>query len=152
MGKGIIEKEFEDCLKKKRIIKFSAAKRLSARELNAAREDLKIASESLKKGADKWATIQAYYAMFHTARALLYSRGYREKSHYCLIVSMKVMFVKETRLHGRLVEAFHTAKILRENADYANEFSKESACSLIQHAEEFLASAKKILRSGERTA
>ena len=32
--------------------------------------------------------------MFHSARALLYSKGYREKSHYYLLVAMHALFVK----------------------------------------------------------
>lgn len=100
---------------------------------------------SWDQGKDKWATIQAYYAMFHTARALLYTHGYREKSHYCLIVAMRAIFVEKGLLDVRLVEAFQTAKALRENADYENEFSRESAKSLVDKADAFLARAREIL-------
>ncbi len=65
--------------------------------------------------------------MFHTARALLYSKGYREKSHYCLIVAMKALFVTNRLLDVSLIETFQMAKSLRENADYDNEYSKKSA-------------------------
>ena len=64
---------------------------------------------------------------------------YREKSHYCLIVAMKALFVAERLLDVTLVEAFGMAKILRENADYDNEYSKESARSLIEKAKKFFA-------------
>ncbi len=138
-------KDFEDCLKKEKISKFAGAKKLSGRELTTAQEDLTAAQESLKQDNDKWATIQAYYAMFHTARALLYSKGYREKSHYCLIVAMKALFVQEGLLDAALVEAFQTAKALRENADYENEFSSESARALVNKAGLFLKRAQKIL-------
>ena len=83
--------------------------------------------------------------MFHTARALLYSKGYREKSHYCLITAMKALFVAERLLDVTLVEAFGMAKVLRENADYDNEYSKESARSLVDKAKKFLAAGKRIL-------
>lgn len=145
MGKGINNKDFEDCLKRNKLLKFAAAKKLVRQELKTAGEDLKTASGSLKRGSDKWATIQAYYAMFHTARALLYSEGYREKSHYCLIVAMRAIFVARGVLEVRLVEAFQTAKILRENADYENEFSKQSASGLVEKAEQFFVRAQEIL-------
>ena len=145
MAKTMTEHEFSDCLHKNKIVSFSGAKKLVDRELKAAQDDLKAASQSLSDGREKWATVQAYYAMFHTARALLYSKGYREKSHYCLIVAMKALFVADRALDGSLVETFQMAKTLRENADYDNEYSKKSAGVLVEKAKEFLAAGKKIL-------
>ena len=145
MGKGIRNKDLDDCLKRNKLVKFAAAKKLAQRELETAKEDLKTAQQSLKRRNNKWATIQAYYAMFHTARALLYSEGYREKSHYCLIVAMRAIFVDQGLLDVRWVEAFHTAKVLRENADYENEFSKQSASGLVEKAEDLFTRAQEIL-------
>jgi uncharacterized protein (UPF0332 family) len=145
MAKGIEWHEFSGCLRKNKIVKFAAAKTLVARELKVAQDDWKAASESLNDGDEKWATVQAYYAMFHTARALLYSKGYREKSHYCLIVAIKALFVADKLLDVTLVEAFGMAKVLRENADYDNEYSKESATSLVEKAKKFLIVGRKIL-------
>lgn len=88
-----MSRDFEDCLSRKRIVRFAPAKKLVHKELKAAADDIKAAQDSLKHGVSKWATIQSYYAMFHTARALLYSRGYREKSHYCLMIAMRFLFV-----------------------------------------------------------
>lgn len=146
MGKGIKNKDFDDCLKRSKIVRFNAAKKLAQRELKTAQEDLKAAQESLKHGNEKWATIQAYYAMFHAARALLYSEGYREKSHYCLIAAMKALFVEAGILDIRFVDALQTAKVLRENADYSNEFSRESATVLVEKAGQFYTCAREILK------
>ena len=145
MAKGIKNGDFADCLNKRKIVKFAPAKKLTSRELKVAEEDLKAASESLNAGKEKWATVQTYYAMFHTARALLYSKGYREKSHYCLIAAIKALFVAEGLLDLNLVEAFAMAKVLRENADYDNEYSKESAASLVEKTKKFLTAGKRIL-------
>lgn len=146
MAKTMTGHEFSECLNKNKIVSFPGAKKLVARELKAAQDDLKAASQSLSDGREKWATVQAYYAMFHTARALLYSKGYREKSHYCLIVAMKALFVADRVLDVSLVETFQMAKSLRENADYDNEYSKKSAESLVEKAKEFLTVGKKILK------
>ena len=77
--------EFNDCLKRGKIVAFPAAKKIVAKELSIAEQDLETAQKSIKQKDYKWATIQAYYSMFHAARTLLYHKGYREKSHYCLI-------------------------------------------------------------------
>lgn len=146
MGK-ITNVDFNECLKRNKLIKFSKAKALIPKEINSAKNDLKAALESLERKNYKWSTIQAYYSMFHAARALLYSKGYREKSHYCLIIATKALFVDERVLDIRLIEALKTAKTLRENADYDNEFSKSSAETLVEKAQEFLNTTKEILKN-----
>ena len=52
-------------------------RRLVLKELDAAQSDLD-ARDSLGGDKFKWTTIQAYYSMFHSARALVYWKGYRE--------------------------------------------------------------------------
>jgi uncharacterized protein (UPF0332 family) len=145
MGKGIDDVQFKECLAKAKIKKFIPAKKLVTKELKSAQDDLKVARDSFNGGNYKWATIQAYYSMFHAARALIYSKGYRERSHYCLIVAIKALFVTEGLLDIILVEAIQTAKILRENADYENEFSREGSQSLLDKAQELLNRTKEIL-------
>lgn len=145
MGEGINSSDFRECLDKGKLRKFSVGRGLVSKELKSAQDDLKTALESFEAENYKWATIQAYYSMFHAGRALIYSKGYRERSHYCLIVAIKSLFVKEGLLSAKLVEAIQTAKILRENADYENEFSKSSAQGLIDKAKELLEQTQNIL-------
>ncbi|OGL45930.1 MAG: hypothetical protein A2149_01235 [Candidatus Schekmanbacteria bacterium RBG_16_38_11] len=83
--------------------------------------------------------------MFHAARALIYSKGYREKSHYYLLVALQALFVDEGLLEEELTKDFHTAMVLREGADYHGEFSKEGAESSIESATKFLQKAEAIL-------
>lgn len=147
MGKGVNSHQFKECLSKGKIKKFSVVKDLVAKELKSAKDDLGSALNSFKDKSYKWATVQGYYAMFHCARALIYSKGYRERSHYCLIVAIKALFVAEGLLDIRLVEAIQTAKTLRENADYESEFSKTSAQGLLDKTEELLEKTNEILNT-----
>lgn len=80
-----MNKEFQDCLSSKRIREFLKAKELVSKELDQAESDYHYAEDSFKRDIYKWSTIQSYYSMFHSGRALLYAQGYRERSHYCLI-------------------------------------------------------------------
>ncbi len=137
--------EFDDCLKKGKIVSFPLAKKLVAKELKAAEDDLETAQRSIKQRDYKWATIQAYYAMFHAARTLLFHKGYREKSHYCLMLAMKSFYVSQGKLEMRLAESLQTARALRESADYDNVFDKNSAISLVEQAFEFVKSAQKVI-------
>ena len=120
MAKNGIENdlEFQDCLKRGKIKEFSRGKSLVSKELIAAKSDLNIAKSTLKVKGYKWATIQSYYSMFHSARALLYSKDFREKSHYCLIRALKALFASTGQVPLKLVEKMQKAKMLREAADY----------------------------------
>jgi uncharacterized protein (UPF0332 family) len=138
--------DFENCLKKNRIRKFSPGKSLTGKEIATAESDIKEAMESFTREKYKWATIQAYYSMFHSARALLYNRNYREKSHYCLIIALKALYVETGELPVRLVEGLQRGKSLREDADYYNEWSQVGTEEMINIASEFLKVTKSIVK------
>jgi len=140
-----MNREFQKALEKRRILVFKQGKHLIQKELDAARDDLTEARDRHQKGRFKYATITAYYSMFHTARALIYSKNYREKSHYYLLVALQALFVDRGLLGEDLAEEFHTAMVLREGADYHGEFSKEGAESCIRSASKLLKKAVEIL-------
>jgi len=141
--------EFEDCLKKGKIGEFSRGKSLVKKEIVTAEKDFSDAKDSLIQGKYKWATIQFYYSIFHSARALLYIKNYREKSHYCLIAALRALYVDKKLLAVSFVEGLQRAKALRENADYYDEWSKDAAESLLKTAEEFLSQARAIIGNTE---
>jgi len=120
-------------------------KSLIKKEIVAAESDLKDSQDVLKIEKPKLATITAYYSMFHAARALLYSKGYREKSHFCLAAAIKNLFVDTNLLESSFIDDYDMAKDLRENADYKSDFSQEGAEQLITKAKKFLDKAKTLL-------
>ena len=104
--------EFGECLEKGKIRQFSSGKSLVGKELETAANDLLSSQKSFLEQNYKWSTIQAYYSMFHSARALLYAKGYRERSHHCLIVALRSLYVEEKLLALKYVENLQKAKIL----------------------------------------
>ena len=113
------------------------------KELEGARRDLEASKKSLKMGDDKWATVQAYYSIFHGARALLYSKGFRERSHRGLLAALRLLYPgRET---GSLLEDFSEAMSLREQADYGLVYSEDSARIAIQDAENFLQESSRLV-------
>ncbi|MDP8258582.1 MAG: HEPN domain-containing protein [Candidatus Aadella gelida] len=137
---------FKDCVEKKRIIRFPEAKHLVEGEIKDAIDDLKSAREEFSKEGFKWATIKGYYSIFHSARALLHSAGYRERGHFCLYLAMKELFVKEGKMEADVAEDLKNSMGLREDADYSRKFSKKGADATIKAAERFLSTAKGILK------
>ena len=144
-----MNREFEQCLENKKIVSFARGKNLVKKELSVAKSDLSDAKAGYENGRYKWSTIQAYYAMFHAVRALVYSRGYREKSHYCLAVALEALFVYEGKMDAQSVRDFLNAMNLREAADYEAEFSQVGAKAVIASAERFIEKATVILDISE---
>ncbi len=136
--------EYEECLQKGKIKPFSRGSLLATKELETAAADIDSAEKTFSDGNFKWATIQVYYSMFHTARSLLYSKNMRERSHYCLVIAVKELFVNAKLIPSSLLEALKEAKSLREDADYYNRWSESGCRRLLANAREFIDLARKI--------
>ena len=137
---------FEQCLKRGKIKEFSQGKALVQKELQTAEKDLVDGKEGFERKKYKWTTIQCYYVMFHAARALLYAKNYREKSHYCLIVALKHLYADPGKLPVYFIEALQKGKALREDADYYDDWSQIGSEETLKLAEEFLNKAKKLIK------
>jgi len=134
-------------LRERKIQRFHASRETILKELEGAGYDLDKARRSLDQGDYKWSTVQGYYSMFHSARALLYSKGYREKSHSALLEALTSLFVRTGLLERDHIDDLRDAKDMRESADYGMVFSEEGARTLITNADKFLRKAAEILES-----
>lgn len=63
--------DFEKCLKERRILKITASKEMIKKEIKGAKHDLSSAEESIHDEDYKWASVQAYYSIFHASKALV---------------------------------------------------------------------------------
>ncbi len=142
---GRISYTLQKLIRERKITKIKPEKEVVLKEIEAAEYDLKKAQKTLDDNDAKWATVKAY-SIFHSARALLYSAGYREKSHRALLAALNELFVKTGKLPTDLLLAFEDGMDLREEADYGQTFSQGSASDLIDDAKAFLAKAKDILK------
>jgi len=143
MGDGM-SSDFRRLLEERKLLRVRIARGMIVKEIEAAETDLRDAQDSFRQKKFKWATIQAYYSLFHSARALLYHRGYREKSHYALLVALRELFQKE--LGTSLISRFEEGMELRQEADYGLKFSETGAMETVKGAEEFLGKAKELLK------
>ena len=74
MGEEGLNPEFKRCLEQGKIVAFAKGPSLVSKELDSANDDLAASKDSLASGNYKWATIQAYYSMFHRARVCSWGR------------------------------------------------------------------------------
>lgn len=141
-----ISGELQKLLEDRKILKIRPDKKLISKEFSGAEYDLARARKSAEIGDYKWATVQAYYAMFHAARALLFSAGYREKSHTALRIALKELFGRSGKISAQELRNFEEAMELREDADYRLDFTASDSTGILEDAAEFLVVAKSILR------
>jgi len=136
---------FQRLLEERKVVRIKQDPVLVAKEITAAKADLKDARESLALKKSKWATIQGYYAIFYSAGALLFEKGYREKSHHALFVALRELYSGE--IEQSLMRDFEHGMYLRQEADYGLKFSARGAQDVIETAEKMLGRAKVILKS-----
>jgi uncharacterized protein (UPF0332 family) len=115
----------------------------ASNEFDVALYDLKKANNSLMSEDAKWATVQAYYSMFHATRAVLFSMGFKERSHSCLEFFLDKL-VNDNLLSIEYPQHFRTARFQREEADYESSYSTEDARHVIELATDFCKVMEKI--------
>jgi uncharacterized protein (UPF0332 family) len=74
--------------------------------------------------------------MFHGFKSLVFSAGYREKSHECLIIAVGHLFIDTGILPSTIRENISLAKNARELADYGLQYNEHSARETVTMAEE----------------
>ena len=114
------------------------------KEMDAAKDDLQDATDSFEESKWKWATIQGYHSMFHSARTLLYSRGYKEHDDHAMVIALGELFSEE--LGTGLLTVYNKAIQLKRNAEELV-FSEHGAIETIQGAKAWLNVARNILKA-----
>lgn len=76
-----ISSEFQQLFADRKLFRARISRGMILKEIEAAQNNLHDAQDSLERKKFKWSIIQGYYSIFHSARALLYHRGFRERSH-----------------------------------------------------------------------
>jgi len=130
--------KFRNCVSNRGLRKIPPDTRDIEAEMREAESDLESAKRSLGEPDYKWTIIKAYYSMFHAFKSLLFSAGYTEKSHECLIIAIEELFTDKGLLPASIIPDIRNAKIARESADYGLTYGQASAEGTVQEAEQIL--------------
>lgn len=136
--------DIEECLKMGFLTKIEPDKKLIEKEIKEAEYDLGRAEAAVEENDWKWCIVQSYYSMFHAARAVLFSLGYRERRHFAIQIVLEDL-VKQGKLENIYIEYFSTAMDYREGADYHYLYSEEIARDMLENAQKFFDKMKKLL-------
>ena len=145
-------KTLDDYLKSNRLKRSSMSAEMIRKELRVGMDDMAEAEHGLDRGAYKWATIQAYYAVFHAMRSLLYLAGFREESHVALKVAIRELYFEQGKISDDAFRAFERGMELREMADYKATFSEETARWLVDKGRICLTEVEKVINPVDATS
>ena len=130
-------KLIDELVKKGKLKKGVYSLEMCQKEYTIAQKDLDSAKKSYEDCNYKWATIQAYYAIFHAIRALVFKAGYREESHVALKIAFKELYVKTEQVSRDVYATLEKGMNLREMADYKESYSQNGSSRLIELVRKF---------------
>lgn len=138
--------KMEDCFRKGLLRRVEPSLTKSKDSITEAREWLSEAMKNKASEAYKSAISSLYLAIFHSARAVLFRDGVREKSHYCVGVYLE-KYVDEGVLEEDWVLIFDRIRSVRHTDQYSFQThpSKEEVDSGIDIARKFVDRMEKLL-------
>jgi uncharacterized protein (UPF0332 family) len=144
---------FKDCIEKGLLKKLPASEDNAMRSINKAESWLKEAEKSLQGEAYDSSVLSSYLAMFHSARAVLFLDGYREKSHACVARYLEEQYVSKKKLEKKWVELLDHHREIRHNDQYDLSFysSDEEAKEALELAGQFLQRMKRLLNTFKKS-
>lgn len=140
---------FKDCIEKGLLRKIPASEDNAVRSLNKAESWLNEAEKSFQNEAYDSSVLSSYLAMFHSARAILFLDGYREKSHACVARYLEEQYVNKKNLEKRWVELLDHHREIRHEDQYDLSFfsSEGEAKEALESAGHFFQRMKHLLDS-----
>lgn len=132
----------QECIEKGFIRQDFSAQYRVENSIEIAYRFLRSAKRNLDIEEYEMAQIAAYNATFHAARALLFAKGYIERSHLCLSVAIRELYPEL----NDMINTFDRLRISRHNVQYGGKrVSKEEVLFAISFAEEFLKTVERTL-------
>ncbi|HNQ55072.1 MAG: HEPN domain protein [Euryarchaeota archaeon ADurb.Bin190] len=111
-------KNIDNCFELGLLRRTEPSRRKSDQSLLSAREWLSEAEKNLEAEALRSALSSAYLAVFHSARAVLFRDGVREKSHYCIGLYLQ-RYVEEGSLEENWPMLFDRIRSMRHADQYS---------------------------------
>lgn len=138
---------YSDCIRENLLRPIPPSKEKAKSSIDAARKWLNEAEKDLKASAFNSCVMSSYLTIFHSARAILFLNGIREKSHYCIGRYLDEKYAKKGLLESKWVDLFDHYREIRHDDQYSTSFfaTKEEAEQSVSKAKEFLERINKLL-------
>lgn len=144
-------KSIDDCFDRGLLRKVEPSKIKSQQSLRLATDWLREAEANLEVEAYRSALSSAYLAVFHSARAVLFRDGVREKSHYCIGLYLQT-YVENDELEEEWPMLFDRMRSLRHADQYSFQAkpTEEEVVSALHLAESFIDRMELLLSKTEK--
>lgn len=135
----------ENSFKDGHLSRITPDRELAGKELAEGGYDLEGAQKAFEEKDFKWATVKAYYSMFHNAKAILFILGIKERAHFAVGLVLEDLAMRG-KVESKYADYYKAGISLRERADYHYAYSEESARELLEMADEFAKRMGKLAR------
>jgi len=129
----------------------------TAPNLKKAEKSLLLAKDKIDKALEEFdaeiydnALVSAYTSMFHSARALLFKDGFKERNHYAVCEYLRKKY--RNTIEMKYINELNILRTIRHKVIYGDEetnikeIQSEEARAAIDMATGFLASVKKLIK------
>ncbi len=144
--------DYKDCFKRGLLRKVEPSKTKGMDSLKKAEDWLDQASKNITVSAYDSCISSSYMVMFHSARAILFRDGIREKSHFCIARYLE-KYIENDLLEERWVLLLDRIRDLRHMDQYSLHYgsTEEEAISVFNSAKDFYMRLKKLLSETEQS-
>jgi uncharacterized protein (UPF0332 family) len=137
---------FEECLSKGFIKKDLSMKNNVGVSINKAKKFLSAVQVNIDAELFDVAVLSGYNSVFCCNQALLYSKGFTERSHVCVITAVKELFEGEESL-CQLLSSIDDLRFTRHKIQYSGLDADFEMCEFVRDlAKDYFGMVEKILK------
>ncbi len=109
---------------------------------------LEEAGNNLQSKAFRSCILTCYLGMFHSARAILFAEGFREKSHFAVARFLEEKYADKNLLEMKWILLLDHYREMRHDDQYSTSFiaTEEEAKKALESATKFVGRIKELLR------
>jgi len=111
--------ELSDCFERRLLTNTGPSTGLARKSLKQSELFLVDAVDLINMGKSRMATIALYNAFFHTARALLFKDGIKERSHFCISRYVEEKYVRNGLLNPDFLSYLDALRDARHETQYS---------------------------------
>lgn len=144
----------DELIEKGHIIKTMPDLEKTKRSLLMAQHFIEEAKEQVEMGMYDTSLVASYTAMFHTARALMFKDGFKERNHYAIYLYIKNSYID--KIEVKYINELNILRSVRHKILYGDEnvnireVQEEEADSAIKIALGFLNVVKKLITNNKK--
>ena len=128
---------WKQCVEEGLIRKDSRAPERVQVSIESALRFIQSARKNLVIEEYEMTMIASYNSSFHSARALLFSRGYKERSHACVVIALQHLYAGDQEV-AQCLNILNKMRISRHNVQYdAARITEAEALFACEFAEKF---------------